>query len=520
MRRKVTSFIPGFRTGRAWKKVIAGIAYPILIFFSFMMVIGSGDSQASSKDNMISLWENISIVCFLIIIPFILITNFGNIRKFLPLFKSKSKGKKIIAWVISFVIVFIGMTTISAKLSSQHSFEYIALQQKQREEQAIQSAKEKEDKEKARTIELAKRTAAEAIQASEEQVKKDAEEQAKRDAEEQTKKDAEEQAKKDAEEQTRKDAKEKTTLTQATATSVPVEANSIVEEKPKSADEENSESIGSKVSNWFGGLFGGSKSNVDANMNEKIEKSINNNLKKGDSEKLMDLYELSNNQMKTYFVDYINQKYHKELINNKELFEEKKVEKIKKLYEKMEFLTELSPLKNSDVYLILMNTKKFIEANEALKEFNKEYPKVGYGVVKDISQVENLDVYVNYKIKNTGTKIGNLTIEDESYSDNYFITSYSYSQAFGYVPSNDWQAVLRLSRDSELTGEGVYKTEGIASSTITLVDSKGFEKEYTVYREVSQEDIDEYNQVYDLMEQQGQINDEIDSSIDRIMDLL
>ncbi|OZQ68295.1 hypothetical protein [Paenibacillus odorifer] len=502
MWKKIKLNIPGFRTGRVWKKVIAGIAYPVFIFFSFMMVLGSGDPQASSKDNMISRWENISIVCFLIIIPFILITNLGNVRKFLPLFKSKNIGKKIIAWVISFVLVFIGMTTISAKLSSQHSFEYIALQQKQREEQAIQSAKEKEGKEKARKLELAERAAAEAIQASEAQAKRDAEEQANQATEEKAK------------------------PTKATATSAPAEkaqkaeANTIVEEKSKSAGEENSESIGSKVSNWFGGLFGGSKSNADANMNEKIEKSINSNLKKSDSEKLMDIYDLSDNQMKTYFVDYINQKYHKELIDNKELFEEKKVEKIKKLYEKMGFLTELSPLENSDVYLILTDTKKFIEANEAFKKFSKEHPKVGYGIIIDISQVENLDVYVNYKIKNTGTKIGNLTIEDESYSDNYFITSYSYSQTFGYVPSDDWQAVLRLSKDSELSGEGIYKTKAVVSNSITLVDNKGFEKDYAVYREVSQEDIDKYNQVNSLMEQQAQINDEISGSIDRILDRL
>ncbi|MFF2909183.1 hypothetical protein [Paenibacillus sp. NPDC057934] len=500
MWKKFKLLIPGFRTGRLWKKIIASIAYLVFLFFSFMMILGSGDPQASSKDNMISRWENISIVCLLIIIPFILITNLGNIRKFLPLFKSKSIGKKIIAWVISFVILFIGMTTISAKLSSQHSFEYIAMQQKQREEQAIHNAKEKEDKEKEKKIELAEQAAAKVIQASEEQAKKDAEEQAKKDAEEQTK--------------------------IITATSAPTEEaqkkeiNTIVEEKSKSADKEDRESIGSKVSNWFGGIFGGSKSTTNANMNEKIEKSINSNLKKGDSEKLMSIYELSDDQMKTYFVSYINEKYHKELIENKEVFEGKKVEKVKKLYKKMEFLTNLSPLDNSDLGLILMDTKKFIEANEALKEFNKEHPKVGYGIIKDISQVENLDVYVNYKIKNTGTKIGNLTIEDESYSDNYFVTSYEYSQTFGYVPSTDWQAVLRLSRNSELSGEGVYKTKAVVSNAVTLVDNKGFEKEYSVYREVSQEDIEKYDHVNDLMEQETQINDDMNESIDRIVNLL
>lgn len=508
MRKKIKLLIPGFRTGRVWKKIIATIAYPGLIFFSFMMILGSGDSQASSKDNMISRWENISIICFLIIIPFILITNLGNIRKFLPLFKSKSIGKKIIAWVISFVIVFIGMTTISAKLSSQHSFEYIALQQKQREEQAIQSAKEKEDKETARKKELAERAAAKAIQASEEQTKKDSEEQEKKDTEEQEKNATEEQTK----------------LTKVTATSASTEEDQKVqtniEEKSKNADGDDKEAIGSKVSNWFGGIFSGSNSTSNTNMNEKIEKSINSNLKKGDSEKLMDIYKLSDDQMKTYFVDYINEKYHKELIENKEFFEGKKVDKVKKIYKKMEFLTKLSPLDNSDLGMILMDTKKFIEANEALKELKKGNPKVGYGIIKDISQVENLDVYVNYKIKNTGTKIGSLTIEDESYSDNYFITSYSYSQTFGYVPSNDWQAVLRLSGDSELSGEGVYITKAVVSNAVTLIDNKGFEKEYPVYREVSQEDIEEYNQVNDLMEQEAQINNNISQSIDRIVNLL
>ncbi|WP_438498111.1 hypothetical protein [Paenibacillus sp. IHBB 3054] len=500
MRKKIKLLIPGFRTGRVWKRIIASIAYLVLIFLSFAMILGSRDPLESPKDNMISQWESISIIFFLVIIPFVLITNLANIQRFLPLFKSKGLWKKVIAWVISFVIVVIGLTTVSSKLSSQHSFEYIARQQKQSEEQAIQKAKEKEGKEEEKKVELAERAAAKAIQASEEQAKKDAEEQAKKVSEGQTK------------------------LTKATATDAPTEEDQKVqtniEEKSKNADGDDKEAIGSKVSNWFGGIFGASKSTSNTNMNEKIEKSIKSNLKKGDSEKLMDIYKLSDDQMKTYFVDYINEKYHKELIENKEVFEGKKVEKVKKIYKKMEFLTSLSPLDNSDLGLILMDTKKFIEANEALKEFNKEHPKVGYGIIKDISQVENLDVYVNYKIKNTGTKIGNLTIEDESYSDNYFITSYSYSQTFGYVPSNDWQAVLRLSGDSELSGEGVYDTKAVVSNAVTLIDNKGFEKEYPVYREVSQEDIEEYDQVNDLMEQEAQINNDINQSIDRIVNLL
>ncbi|MEF2244221.1 hypothetical protein [Paenibacillus sp. IITD108] len=186
----------------------------------------------------------------------------------------------------------------------------------------------------------------------------------------------------------------------------------------------------------------------------------------------------------------------------------------------MDFINEIANLKTSEIGILLTETKALIETNTALISFNKEHPNLGYGIIKDISEVQNINCYVNYRIKKSGTKIGDFTIGNDSYSDEYFISSYSYSQIFGYLPSDDWTAVLQLSEASSLSESGIYETSVVEIGTTRLIDSKGFEKDYPRYREVTQEDLDKYYQVNELVSQQNELNHLINMSINRITERL
>lgn len=194
--RKLASFIPGFRSGRLWKKIIAIIGYIILTFYFISLVLSNQDANVSSNDNIISTWDSIAMIIFILIIPFCLITNFGNIRSKLPLFKNPNVGIKIVAWIVSIIIIFLGWIITFSILDNLHSPEYKALQQQIRKEQSIQEAQEKANKEAERKVKLAKEAEEKAKKAEEIEKKKkeETEKQAMLAAGEESAKEAEEKS--------------------------------------------------------------------------------------------------------------------------------------------------------------------------------------------------------------------------------------------------------------------------------------------------------------------------------------
>jgi chemotaxis protein histidine kinase CheA len=464
--KKIISVIPGFRTGRLWKKIIACIVYPILCIIILVSILGGDAASVSSLDKTISTWEDIALILFLVLIPFILITNTGGIRSNLPLFRSTSLFKKIMAWTLSLVIVFIGFGMTFSILGNKHSPEYIAAKEIIEKEQAAERAKQK------------------SIKDAEDQVKHAREEKelAKKEAEKKTEKEAEKQTKlaKEELEKVKKDADKQDKLAEEDAQ----QAAAIIKDKSDAAQKE-------------------------INTFEK-------NLKKRKTEQMVDAYHSSDDQMKEYMDNRINEEYLQSISSDKDLFLERKFDKIKELHEEIAFIESIPNLKDSDVGQLLTEIEKLIENNNALKAFKKEHPRLEKGIIKDITQVQDIDCYVNYRIKNPDTNIAGFTIEDGRYSDQYFISSYSYSELFGYTSSEDWEAVLVLSSNSNLSQAGIYETRVISSGTTKLIDNRGFEKEYPIYREVSQENIDEYYQVQDLIDQQSQLNDSIDKILNHI----
>lgn len=466
MIKKISSVIPGFRTGRLWKRIIACIVYLILLIV-IIAILASNSLSVSSFDNTISKWESVALIFFLIIIPFILITNLGNIRNVLPLFKSSSIFKKIVAWTVSFVIIFIGYGLTNSYLSNKHTSDYTALQQQLSEEKAIEKAKETEKKESDKKAKLA-----------EEKAKKETDRQA------QLAKEAEDKTKKASDEKTETEASEQIKLAKEKEENTKEEANKQAE-----------------------------LAKIKERATKKIIKSFESNLKKDNSKKMLEIYNSSDEQTKIYIEERINEKYFKNAKENKELLLSKKFNKINEFYNQIKFTNEIPNLKNSEIGKVLSKIKGLIETNNALVNFEKEHPRLNYGIVKDISEIQEIDCYVGYRLKSAGTKIGDFTIRDDSYSDMYFISSYTYSQVFGYTPSEDWGAVIQLSANSTLSQAGVYKTKVVSTGTTTLTDRSGFNKEYPKYQEVSQEDIDTYNQVKELIDKQSQLNISIDEFI-------
>ncbi|MEF2244222.1 hypothetical protein [Paenibacillus sp. IITD108] len=265
MLKKFFSVVPGFRTGRLWKRILASIMY-FVIFIVVAVTLGNASSSVSSLDSTILKWESAAFIFYLIVIPFIILTNIGNLRNRLPLFRSHNAVKKITAWILSFVIVLVGLSYTSSFLSNKHSPEYIALEQKLSEERSIQKALEKGRRESDQQAKLAMEVEKEAVQVHGKQAQMDKEAEKAKNQQEPDK-----QAKGEAEEQAK-----------------------LVKQ------------------------------------NQKIISQIDNVIKKGDSKKILDIYYSSDNQAKEYIEENISKKYLEILSGSKEIYTSNEVDKIKK----------------------------------------------------------------------------------------------------------------------------------------------------------------------------------------------
>ena len=116
--------VPGFRTNKRWKKIVAIIGY------FFMIITLFTSTGVTVGDKILTLLQSV----LLIYVPFILITNVGNVRNKLPLYKSKKKNRTIVGVSLTVIIV----STIIAILPQLYSPQY-------KHEQLIAAAKEKAD---------------------------------------------------------------------------------------------------------------------------------------------------------------------------------------------------------------------------------------------------------------------------------------------------------------------------------------------------------------------------------------
>lgn len=209
MRRSFLLYVPGFRSGQLWKKLVAIPFYLAVSFAIFLIFISGNPYTELPQDNIVSIVEKILIVLFLLIIPFVLLTNIGNIRNHLPLIRHKKYGVKASGWVIILLVIIVTVSLGHSSIQAYYSAEYVEAVTKKREERSLiaeekaaLAAQKKEDKKRA--DEAKKMQVAEQKQAEKEAKERQKQELATQKAEEKAKRDAEEQAAKLAEEEIKK----------------------------------------------------------------------------------------------------------------------------------------------------------------------------------------------------------------------------------------------------------------------------------------------------------------------------
>lgn len=202
------SIIPGFRTNKKWKKILAILGYICfaLVFWAVMIPYDYGND----RDRIIQSVSGAALMILLLVVPFLLITNFMGIRHKLPLFKKRKISSTILASFLVYILIAFGIYGVDSFANSLYSEEYF--------NDKIVAEKEQEAKEKAEAEKEAKEKAEAEKEAKE---KAEAEKKAKEKAE------AEKKAKEKAEAE--KVAKEKEEVE---------EANKKKEEEDKADKEE------------------------------------------------------------------------------------------------------------------------------------------------------------------------------------------------------------------------------------------------------------------------------------------
>jgi hypothetical protein len=133
----------GFRTGKKWKKIVSLVGHALIL-----LLIVSSFSGITAGDKFI----NGARMMFFMIIPYVLLTNVGNIRRRIPFFKKKGRtiGKVIIGTVVwslmfllSFMVIF--AATESFLSPQQKALEFVKNQQREIESRLKKEAKEREE---------------------------------------------------------------------------------------------------------------------------------------------------------------------------------------------------------------------------------------------------------------------------------------------------------------------------------------------------------------------------------------
>ena len=101
--------IPGFRTGHKWKMALAVIGY-------WMIIIILADAEGVTfRDKLAEILEMLIVIG----IPFVLITNLGNVRSKLPLYKKKKLIATALGVFVTFLIIGMGVLMVDAMKSPE-----------------------------------------------------------------------------------------------------------------------------------------------------------------------------------------------------------------------------------------------------------------------------------------------------------------------------------------------------------------------------------------------------------------
>lgn len=243
---KFISKIPGFRTRRVWKRIIAVPVYIVLILLITSILSSGNKFTDTTTDTTIKIFQNV-IVVLIILIPMTILTNIGDIRTKLPFLRGKGFWIRSISWLGIIIVLLIGFVSIYAALETSYSSEYVMAEGNYKTEQAAIKAQQdaaaierKEEQRKAaeqKKQQLAEQKAAEKVKqeaekAEQERFKQEKDALAAQQKEEERK--AEEQRKLEAEAIKSKKTAQELGMQESTVPSKPVQpASEQAQSKPQ-----------------------------------------------------------------------------------------------------------------------------------------------------------------------------------------------------------------------------------------------------------------------------------------------
>ena len=153
------SIVPGFRTNKRWKKILAILGY---VCFAFVLLaVSSPYDYGNERDRIIQSISGIISVIILVGIPFVLATNFMGIRYKLPFFKKRKILHTIFGSFLVYMLIGTMLLGVDALANGFYSEEYFNDIEIAEEKQAAEekAAEEKAEKEKAAKEKAAKEKA-------------------------------------------------------------------------------------------------------------------------------------------------------------------------------------------------------------------------------------------------------------------------------------------------------------------------------------------------------------------------
>lgn len=104
-----TRRIPGFRTNKKWKKIIASLFYFIIVFLIAIATIEGSEDCYTSRDKILLLLQNIGVMFIIIGVPYIVLTDVFRWSKKIKFFANKRILFTIVflptVWFLSFILV-------------------------------------------------------------------------------------------------------------------------------------------------------------------------------------------------------------------------------------------------------------------------------------------------------------------------------------------------------------------------------------------------------------------------------
>ncbi|MDZ5472208.1 hypothetical protein SM124_10650 [Bacillus sp. 31A1R] len=144
--------IPGFRTGAKWKMIVSLVGHLLI-----MLLIISSFNGVTVGDKLI----NGARMLIFMIIPYMLLTNFGNIRERIPLLKKEGRtiGKIIMGTAIWSLVILLSFTAVFGATEGLLSPQQKAIELVKKQQREIEARLKKEAKEREEAQKLAQREA-------------------------------------------------------------------------------------------------------------------------------------------------------------------------------------------------------------------------------------------------------------------------------------------------------------------------------------------------------------------------